>query len=305
MKGKDMEKEKDMKKVKVAIIGPGNIGSDLMYKVMKSRNLEMSCMVGIVESEGIKRAKGLGFETTTKGVEAILDREDIRIVFDATGAKAHKMHAPLLKKAGKVAIDMTPAAVGPYVVPCVNLETLSDEMNFNMVTCGGQATVPIAYAINRAADSEYTEIISCISSKSAGPGTRANIDEFTETTSKALETVGGADKGKAIIILNPAEPPLMMTNTIHSIVKNPDEKAIAVSVDKMVKEIQKYVPGYKLRTPPIMDGNRVTVIVEVEGAGDFLPKYSGNLDIINSAAIEVAEKIAEERFLQGGNVHEK
>lgn len=305
MKGKDMEKEKDMKKVKVAIIGPGNIGSDLMYKVMKSRNLEMSCMVGIVESEGIKRAKGLGFETTTKGVEAILDREDIRIVFDATGAKAHKMHAPLLKKAGKVAIDMTPAAVGPYVVPCVNLETLSDEMNFNMVTCGGQATVPIAYAINRAADSEYTEIISCISSKSAGPGTRANIDEFTETTSKALETVGGADKGKAIIILNPAEPPLMMTNTIHSIVKNPDEKAIAVSVDKMVKEIQKYVPGYKLRTPPIMDGNRVTVIVEVEGAGDFLPKYSGNLDIINSAAIEVAEKIAEERFLQGGNGHEK
>lgn len=305
MKGKDMEKEKDMKKVKVAIIGPGNIGSDLMYKVMKSRNLEMSCMVGIVESEGIKRAKGLGFETTTKGVEAILDREDIRIVFDATGAKAHKMHAPLLKKAGKVAIDMTPAAVGPYVVPCVNLETLSDEMNFNMVTCGGQATVPIAYAINRAADSEYTEIISCISSKSAGPGTRANIDEFTETTSKALETVGGADKGKAIIILNPAEPPLMMTNTIHSIVKNPDEKAIAISVDKMVKEIQKYVPGYKLRTPPIMDGNRVTVIVEVEGAGDFLPKYSGNLDIINSAAIEVAEKIAEERFLQGGNGHEK
>lgn len=305
MKGKDMEIEKDMKKVKVAIIGPGNIGSDLMYKVMKSRNLEMSCMVGIVESEGIKRAKGLGFETTTKGVEAILDREDIRIVFDATGAKAHKMHAPLLKKAGKVAIDMTPAAVGPYVVPCVNLETLSDEMNFNMVTCGGQATVPIAYAINRAADSEYTEIISCISSKSAGPGTRANIDEFTETTSKALETVGGADKGKAIIILNPAEPPLMMTNTIHSIVKNPDEKAIAISVDKMVKEIQKYVPGYKLRTPPIMDGNRVTVIVEVEGAGDFLPKYSGNLDIINSAAIEVAEKIAEERFLQGGNEHEK
>lgn len=294
-----------MEKVKVAIIGPGNIGSDLMYKVMRSRNLEMSCMVGIVESEGIKRAKRLGFETTTKGIETILDRDDIKIVFDATGAKAHKMHAPLLKAAGKVAIDMTPAAVGPYVVPCVNLESLSDEMNLNMVTCGGQATVPIAYAINRVADSEYTEIISCISSKSAGPGTRANIDEFTETTAKALETVGGADKGKAIIILNPAEPPLMMTNTIHSIVKNPDEKAITGSVNKMVKEIQKYVPGYKLRTPPIMDGNRVTVIVEVEGAGDFLPKYSGNLDIINSAAIEAAEKIAEERFLQGGDRNEK
>lgn len=294
-----------MEKVKVAIIGPGNIGSDLMYKVMRSRNLEMAYMVGIVESEGIRRARGLGFETTTKGVEAILDREDIKIVFDATGAKAHLKHAPLLKAAGKIAIDMTPAAVGPYVVPCVNLDSLSDEMNFNMVTCGGQATVPIAYAINQAADSEYTEIISCISSKSAGPGTRANIDEFTETTSKALETVGGADKGKAIIILNPAEPPLMMTNTIHSIVKNPDEKKITEAVNRIVKEIQKYVPGYKLRTPPIMDGSRVTVIVEVEGAGDFLPKYSGNLDIINSAAIEVAEKIAEDRFLKGGNQDEK
>ena len=238
-------------------------------------------------------------------MEAILDRDDIKIVFDATGAKAHQKHAPLLRKAGKIAIDMTPAAVGPYVVPCVNLDSLSEEMNFNMVTCGGQATVPIAYAINEAADSEYTEIISCISSKSAGPGTRANIDEFTETTSKALESVGGADKGKAIIILNPAEPPLMMTNTIHSIVKKPDEKKITDAVNQMVKRIQKYVPGYKLRTPPIMDKNKVTVIIEVEGAGDFLPKYSGNLDIINSAAIEVAEKIAEERFLKGGKQDEK
>ena len=191
---------------------------------------------------------------------------------------------------------MTPAAVGPYVVPCVNLDKLSDADNFNMVTCGGQATVPIAYAINEAADSSYTEIISCISSKSAGPGTRANIDEFTETTSKALEVVGGADKGKAIIILNPADPPLMMTNTVHSIVKNPDEEKINASVNRIVKEIQKYVPGYKLRTPPIVDGNKVTVIVEVEGAGDFLPKYSGNLDIINAAAVETAEKIARERF---------
>lgn len=285
-----------MEKVKVAIIGPGNIGSDLMYKVMRSRNLEMACMTGIVESEGIKRAKGLGFQTATNGVQAILDREDIKIVFDATSAKAHIKHAPLLREAGKIAIDMTPAAVGPYVVPCVNLDNLADEMNFNMVTCGGQATVPIAYAINEAADSEYTEIISCISSKSAGPGTRANIDEFTETTAKALETIGGADKGKAIIILNPAEPPLMMTNTIHSIVRNPDEEKITESVNRMIQKIQRYVPGYKLRTPPIMDGDRVTVIVEVEGAGDFLPAYSGNLDIINSAAIEVAEKIAEERF---------
>lgn len=286
-----------MEKVKVAIIGPGNIGTDLMYKVMRSDVLEMAYMVGIVDSEGIHRARNMGVRVTTNGIQDILGEDDIKIVFDATGAKAHQVHAPLLKKAGKIAIDMTPAAVGPYVVPCVNLSKLSDADNFNMVTCGGQATVPIAYAINEAADSTYTEIISCISSKSAGPGTRANIDEFTETTSKALEVVGGADKGKAIIILNPAEPPLMMTNTVHSIVKNPDEEKINASVNRIVKEIQKYVPGYKLRTPPILDGNKVTVIVEVEGAGDFLPKYSGNLDIINAAAIEVAEKLAKERIL--------
>ena len=285
-----------MEKVKVAIIGPGNIGSDLMYKVMRSDVLQMDYMVGIMDSEGIRRARDLGFRTTTNGIEDILGEEDIKIVFDATGAKAHMVHAPLLKAAGKIAIDMTPAAVGPYVVPCVNLDKLSDADNFNMVTCGGQATVPIAYAINEAADSSYTEIISCISSKSAGPGTRANIDEFTETTSKALEVVGGADKGKAIIILNPADPPMMMTNTVHSIVKNLDEEKINASVNRIVKEIQKYVPGYKLRTPPIVDGNKVTVIVEVEGAGDFLPKYSGNLDIINAAAVETAEKIARERF---------
>ena len=191
---------------------------------------------------------------------------------------------------------MTPAAVGPYVVPSVNLASLSDEMNFNMVTCGGQATVPIAWAVNQAADSSYTEIVSCISSRSAGPGTRANIDEFTETTAKALEVVAGADKGKAIIILNPANPPLMMTNTIYSLVRNPDEKRITQAVEEMVKKVQSYVPGYKLRTPPIVDGNKVTVIVEVEGAGDFLPKYSGNLDIINAAAVEVAQKVAAERF---------
>lgn len=298
------ERKKNMKKVKAAIIGPGNIGSDLMYKIMRSRSLEMAYMVGIVESEGIRRARRLGYETTTRGVEEILDREDIRIVFDATSAKAHRIHAPLLQEAGKVAIDLTPAAVGDYVVPCVNAEKLSQGMNFNMVTCGGQATVPIAYAVNQAANSEYTEIISCISSKSAGSGTRANIDEFTETTAKALETVGGADKGKAIIILNPAEPPLIMTNTIHSIVKNPDESVITRSVDRMVERMRKYVPGYRLRMPPVMDGNRVTVIVEVEGAGDFLPKYSGNLDIINAAAVEAAEIIAEDRFLQEAGRYE-
>ncbi|MDR1430039.1 MAG: acetaldehyde dehydrogenase (acetylating) [Spirochaetaceae bacterium] len=281
-----------MDRIKVGIIGPGNIGTDLMYKVMKSRHLEMRLMTGIVESEGIKRAAGLGFATSTKGVDAAAEDPEVKIVFDATSAKAHLYNAPILKAAGKISIDMTPAAVGPYVVPCVNLDRLTEELDFNMVTCGGQATVPIAHAINRAADAEYVEIVSCISSRSAGPGTRANIDEFTETTAKALRQVGGADRSKAIIVLNPAEPPLLMTNTIYALVKNPDEKKIAESVRDIVREVQGYVPGYRLRLPPTLDGNKVTVIVEVEGAGDFLPSYSGNLDIINQAAVAVAEKLA-------------
>ncbi|MDR2073713.1 MAG: acetaldehyde dehydrogenase (acetylating) [Spirochaetaceae bacterium] len=281
-----------MEKCKVGIIGPGNIGSDLMYKVMKSKRLQMHLMTGIVESEGIKRAASLGFKTSIKGVEAVVEDPDVKFVFDATSAKAHLANAPLLKKAGKISLDMTPAAVGPYVVPCVNLDKLTDETEFNMVTCGGQATVPIMYAINRAAGVEYGEIVSCISSKSAGPGTRANIDEFTETTARALKSVGGADRSKAIIILNPAEPPLMMTNTVYALVKNPDEKKIVESVEDIIREVQGYVPGYRLRVPPVIDGNKVTVIIEVEGAGDFLPSYSGNLDIINQAAVAVAEKLA-------------
>ena len=283
-----------MDKIKVGIIGPGNIGTDLMYKVMRSQNLEMKTMTGIIESEGIRRAAGMGVRTSIEGVKAVAEDPEIKIVFDATGASAHLKHAPILKAAGKIVFDMTPAAVGPFVVPCVNLDHLTElnTDNFNMVTCGGQATIPIAYAINRIADSEYTEIVACISSKSAGPGTRANIDEFTQTTAKALQVVGGADRSKAIIVLNPAEPPLMMSNTIYSIVKNPDEKAIVESVNQIVGEVRAYVPGYSLRVPPIIDGNKVTVIVQVEGAGDFLPKYAGNLDIINAAAIAAAEKIA-------------
>jgi acetaldehyde dehydrogenase len=281
-----------MEKIKVGIIGPGNIGSDLMYKVMKSKNLQMHIMAGIVESEGIKRAAALGFKTSVQGVDAVAAEAEVKIVFDATSAKAHLHNSPVLKAAGKISIDMTPAAVGPYVVPCVNLDKLTSETDFNMVTCGGQATVPIMYAINRAADVEYGEIVSCISSKSAGPGTRANIDEFTETTARALRVIGGADKSKAIIVLNPADPPLMMTNTIYALVKNPDEKKIADSVNDIIREVQTYVPGYRLRVPPVLDGSKVTVIIEVEGAGDFLPPYSGNLDIINQAAVAVADRLA-------------
>ena len=291
-----------MDRIKVAVIGPGNIGSDLMYKIFRSKYLEMEMMAGIVESEGIRRAKSKGVKTTIEGVDGVVREDDIRIAFDATSASAHlKFNGPKLKEKGIVSIDLTPAAIGPYCVPVVNLDQLQQEPDINMVTCGGQATIPVVYAVSQVAGAAYAEIVACISSKSAGPGTRANMDEFTETTSKALEVVGGADKGKAIIVLNPAEPPLMMTNTISVKVKDTSVgfDKIREAIEKMVDEVRTYVPGYKLRVPPTMEGDRVTAIVQVEGQADFLPAYSGNLDIINSAAVAAAEKIAERMLREG------
>jgi len=289
-------------KIKVAVIGPGNIGSDLMYKILRSPVLEMALMTGIVESEGIRRAAGLGIPVSTRGVAAVVENPEIKIAFDATSASAHeKFDAPALAKAGIVAIDLTTAAVGPYCVPCVNLEQLMHEPNVNMVTCGGQATIPIIHAVHSVAGVEYAEIVAAISSRSAGPGTRANMDEFTETTSRAIEVVGKAKKGKAIIVLNPADPPIHMTDTVMIRVGDTSVpfETIRDSILNIVSEVQRYVPGYRLRVPPQMDGDKVSVVVQVQGQGDFLPTFAGNLDIINAAAIATAERIAR-NLLKGG-----
>lgn len=289
-----------MGKVKAAILGSGNIGTDLMLKLLRSEVLEVTCMIGIdPESDGLRRAKELGLEAIDTGLEGFLNRpERADIVFDATSAKAHLHHAKLLKEAGKIVLDLTPAAVGAFVVPPVNLSEHLQADNINMITCGGQATIPIVYAINRVCPVEYAEIVATISSKSAGPGTRANIDEFTETTSKGIEQIGGAKRGKAIIILNPAEPPILMRDTVHAMVAEGTmkEEDIIHSIQETVAEVQSYVPGYRLRTEPIFDGNKVTVFLEVEGAGDYLPRYSGNLDIMTAAAVKVAEECAKRQL---------
>jgi len=282
-------------RLKVAILGPGHIGTDLMFKVLRSPRLELAMMAGIIpESEGLAKAASLGVPTTAQGLAPLLERNDIQLVFDATGARSHLQHAPLLKKAGKIAVDLTPAAVGPYLVPAVNVDEHYESLNVNLVTCGGQATIPIVAAVARVATVEYAEIVATISSKSAGPGTRQNIDEFTKTTARGIEIVGKARKGKALIILNPAEPPIMMRNTIYCETTEPvDEQVVRESVERMIETVQTYVPGYRLRVPPLVKGNLVTVMVEVEGAGDHLPTYSGNLDIITAAAVGVAEKLAD------------
>ncbi|MDD3169794.1 MAG: acetaldehyde dehydrogenase (acetylating) [Eubacteriales bacterium] len=281
-------------KIKAAIIGPGNIGLDLMLKLKGSEVIEVVTMVGRdPNSKGLQMARELGYQTSYDGVDAILENKEIKIVFDATSAKAHCTIATVLKENGIIAVDLTPAAVGPYVVPAVNIGAKIDSVNINMVTCGGQATIPIVAAINSVADVSYAEIVATIASKSAGRGTRQSIDEFTITTARGLRVVGGADRSKAIIILNPAEPPIMMRDTIYTEVKNPDEEKITQAVHDMVGRIQQYVPGYHLKAGPLFDGNKVTTLIEVEGAGHYLPKYSGNLDIMTSAAKAVGEKIAE------------
>ncbi|MGK0332149.1 MAG: acetaldehyde dehydrogenase [Minisyncoccia bacterium] len=304
-----------MAKLKAAVIGSGNIGTDLLIKAIRtSEIIEMVAMIGIdPSSDGLARAKRLGLDTTADGIDGFVELgsfSEVDLVFDATSAGAHHRHNEVLQAAGKRMLDLTPAAIGPYVVPAVNLHEHLDAPNINMVTCGGQATVPIVAAINRVAPVVYGEIVSSIASESAGPGTRANIDEFTETTSRAIEEVGGAQLGKAIIVLNPAEPPLIMRNTVFALVETGERDEIEASIEAMVATVREYVPGYRLKQQvqfdrldaetmiriPELDrkytGWKVSVFLEVEGAAHYLPAYAGNLDIMTSAAIKTAEALA-------------
>jgi acetaldehyde/propanal dehydrogenase len=290
-----------MNKIRCAVIGPGNIGTDLLYKLKRSQFLEPVWMVGVDSaSEGLARAAAMGVKTTDRGVDGLLPfvgRDEVRIAFDATSAYAHAENSRKLVNAGVKVIDLTPAAIGPYCVPTVNLDSqLSNgASNVNMVTCGGQATIPMVAAVSRVQPVAYGEIIATVSSRSVGPGTRKNIDEFTRTTASAVEQVGKAKSGKAIIIINPADPPLIMRDTVHCLTEDePDRDAITASVQAMIREVQKYVPGYKLVNGPVFDGNRVSIFIEVEGLGDYLPKYAGNLDIMTAAAARTAELFAQQ-----------
>lgn len=288
-------------KIRCAVIGPGNIGTDLLYKLQRSSWLEPVWMVGIDPgSEGLQRAAAMGMKITSAGVDGLLPHlkaDGIQIAFDATSAYVHAENSRKLTALGVLMIDLTPAAIGPFCVPPVNLAEHigTGEMNVNMVTCGGQATIPMVAAVSRVQPVRYGEIIATVSSRSVGPGTRKNIDEFTRTTAGAVERVGGAKEGKAIIIINPAEPPLIMRDTVHCLVEGePQQNAIIASVNAMLKEVQKYVPGYRLVNGPVFDGDRVSLYMEVEGLGDYLPKYAGNLDIMTAAAARTAEMFAEQ-----------
>ncbi len=290
-----------MTKIRCAIVGSGNIGTDLMYKLKRSALLEPVWMVGIdPQSEGLALARKQGLKTTDKGVDGLVPHvkaDGIRIAFDATSAYVHKENSDKLTKLGVVMIDLTPAAIGPYCVPPVNLKEHAGkgEMNVNMVSCGGQATIPMVYAVSRVQKVKYGEIVATVASKSVGPGTRKNIDEFTRTTASGVEKVGGAKVGKAIIVINPAEPPMIMRDTIHCLTEEaPKQDEITKSVHEMIREVQKYVPGYKLVNGPVFDGNRVTTFMEVAGLGDYLPKYAGNLDIMTASATRTAEMFAEQ-----------
>ncbi|MBQ0759534.1 MAG: acetaldehyde dehydrogenase (acetylating) [Gammaproteobacteria bacterium] len=288
-------------KIKAAIIGPGNIGTDLLMKALRSALIEPVWMVGVdPDSPGLLRAAEMGLKVTADGVDGMLPTmkaDGVQICFDATSAYVHAENSRKVNEQGALMIDLTPAAIGPYCVPPVNLKDAlaAGSNNVNMVTCGGQATIPMVAAVSRVQSVSYGEIVATVSSKSVGPGTRKNIDEFTRTTAGAVEMVGGARKGKAIIVINPAEPPLIMRDTIHCLTDDePDQDAIRKSVDEMVAEVQKYVPGYRLKNGPVFDGNRVSMFMEVEGLGDFLPKYAGNLDIMTAAGLRTAEMFAEE-----------
>ncbi|MFT5133735.1 MAG: acetaldehyde/propanal dehydrogenase [Gammaproteobacteria bacterium] len=288
-------------KLNAALIGSGNIGTDLMMKALRSAWINPVWMVGIeADSDGLSKAREHGMKTTHEGVDGLLahiEEDDIKIAFDATSAYVHAENSRKLQEKGVMVIDLTPAAIGPFCVPPVNLSDHvgKREMNVNMVTCGGQATIPMVAAVSRVQAVDYAEIIATVASKSAGPGTRKNIDEFTRTTAGAVAAVGGAKQGKAIIILNPAEPPIMMRDTIHCLTESePNQAAITKSVLEMISEVQKYVPGYRLKNGPVFDDNRVSIYLEVEGLGDYLPSYAGNLDIMTAAALRCAEMFAEE-----------
>jgi len=290
-----------MNKVHCALIGSGNIGTDLLAKLLRSPVLKPVWMVGIdADSDGLRKAREHGLKTTAEGVDGMvphIETDRVQIVFDATSAYAHAENSRKVNALGAMMIDLTPAAIGPYCVPSVNLQqhTAKREMNVNMVTCGGQATIPMVHAISRVQPVRYAEIVATVASRSAGPGTRKNIDEFTRTTAGAVSEVGNAAQGKAIIVINPAEPPLIMRDTVHCLLEGtPKVEEIKASVEAMVREVQTYVPGYRLVNGPVIDGDRVSIYLEVEGLGDYLPKYAGNLDIMTAAAVRTAEMFAEE-----------